>query len=208
MLTRECWQSRDGVGLWDTLGLSVQTTVSHHTLKQTQDVNQEWHCEGEGFWQNFNYNYNSKFEVKGGCSWDLKYQISRGTAVQFHSNHILLYILHILLPFIFAKKKYLLGDIYLRRDKTIPVEKSFPSLSVYMLLLAGVQQALLPHRDPGRAAEESQSGEEPQDGQDQEAQHPGSDQDTFRNWIILTVNNHNLWSSTIICVKSPSTHKS
>ena len=68
MLTRECWQSRDGVGLWDTLGLSVQTTVSHHTPKQTQDVNQEWHCEGEGFWHNFNYNYNSKFEVKGGCS--------------------------------------------------------------------------------------------------------------------------------------------
>ena len=62
---------------------------------------------------------NSKFEVKGGYSWDLKYQISRGTALQFHSNHILLYILHILLPFIFAKKKYLLDDIYLRRDQTI-----------------------------------------------------------------------------------------
>ena len=75
----------------------------------------------------------------------------------------------------------MLGDIYLRRDQTISVEKSFPSLSVYMLLLAGVQQALLPHRDPGRAAEESQPGEEPQDGQDQEAQHPGSDQDKYRN---------------------------
>ena len=50
-----------------------------------------------------------------------------------------------------------------------------------MLLLAGGQQALLPHRDPGWAAEESQPGEEPQDGQDQEAQHPGSDQDKYRN---------------------------
>ena len=42
------------------------------------------------------------------------------------------------------------------------------------ILPAGVQQALLPDWAAGRAEEESQPGEEPQDCQDQEAQHPRS----------------------------------
>ena len=40
--------------------------------------------------------------------------------------------------------------------------------------VAGVQQAVLPHGEGGAGGpeEESQSGEEPQDCQEQEAQHP------------------------------------
>ena len=54
MLTGECWQCQDVVGLGDTL--SVRTTTSHHTPTKAEDVDQEWNCKGEGFLLNFNYN--------------------------------------------------------------------------------------------------------------------------------------------------------